>query len=110
MASFCVAAILTSQFGRNVAFLYDFGSSDGVQNGVERSQPERIVVRDGEAVMLRSIRLKDHVAAFLVDLPVAKMPTEHLDKVRAAQVTGQLHAVAKTSSLTKCNRTLRGLG
>ena len=44
------------------------GASVGIQNGVERSKPERIVVRDGESVMLRGIRLKDHVAAFLVDL------------------------------------------
>jgi len=60
--------------------------------------------------MLRSISLKDNVAAFLVDFLVTKMPTEHLVQFGAAQVTRQLHAIAKTSSLTKCNRTLRGLG
>ena len=102
--------MLTSQFVQNVVFLNIFSSSDGIQNGVERSQAERIVARHGEAVMLRSIGLKDHMAALLVDLAVAKMPTEHLDQFLAAQVTGQFHAVAKTSSLTKCNRTLRGLG
>ena len=103
-------AMLSSQLVQNVAFLNIFSSSDGVQNGVERSQSKRIMVRDGEAVMVRSIRLKDHMAALLVDLAVAKMPAEHLDQFRAAQVTGQFHAVAKTSSLTRCNRTLRGLG
>jgi hypothetical protein len=33
-------------------------------------QSKRILVRDGETVMVRSIRLKDHMAALLVDLPV----------------------------------------
>ena len=103
-------AILSSQLVQNVVFLYTFGSSDGIQNGVERSQAQRIVGRHGETVMLRGIGLKDHMAAFLVDLPAAKMPTEHLDQFRAPQGTGQFHAVAKTSSLTRCNRTLRGLG
>ena len=43
-------AVLSSQLVQNDVFLYTFGSSDGIQNGVECSQAERILVRDGEAV------------------------------------------------------------
>ena len=68
------------------------------------------MVWNSQPVMSRRLRFKNDVAAFLIDTPVTVMFAEQFDQLRPAQVAGELHVQAKSSSRTKCRRTAAGLG
>ena len=95
---------------QNLCLLCALGCRDGAQDGVQSSKPQRMVVGNGEPVMLWRLDLENNVAAFPVHLPVTVMLTEDPDQFRPIQIARQFHAGANTSSRTRCSRMQVGLG
>ncbi len=94
----------------DVLLAQSLGLGDGTEDGIERPDPKRTVIRNCQTVMARCVSFENDVAAFLIDPPVAVMFAEELDQLGTAQVTRQFHATAKSSSRTRCSRTVAGLG
>jgi hypothetical protein len=79
---------------------------DVAEDGVERSDLERIVSWDGDVMLATLLRGQTDVASALaVDLVTEA--AERLGEIGAADVTRQLHA-AMTSSRTQCSRIIFG--
>ena len=57
--------------------------------------------------MQRRVGLQNDVAAFLMYYAIAPVAAQNFDQLRSAQVAGHFHALARTSSRTKCRRMRR---
>ena len=55
-------------------------------------------------MMSWTFRFQDYVAANLVHELVAILAAKHISEIDSAKITRNLHAQAKTSSLTRCRR------
>ena len=77
---------------------------DGSEDRVQSPDPERRMRGNGDAVGSRSLGLKDDVSADLVDSLVVPKLAEVLDQGLAAQIAWEFHAIASTSSRTRCRR------
>lgn len=82
----------------------------GAEDRIQRSDPQRTVIGDGNAVLARAIRFENNVASFLIHAAIAVVLSEQFDQLRLAEITRQLHATAITSSRTRCRRMTEGLG
>lgn len=85
-----------------------FGGRDRAQDPVERADSQRLVIRDGEAVMRGRFGLQDDVTAYLVYLSVSPLPAQNCHQLAAVKVARQFHAI--TSSRTRRRRTRVGAG
>ena len=59
------------------------------------------MIRNGDALMRRFFRLDDDVAAGLMNLPILPSAAENTGEALARNIARQLHAMDKTSSLTR---------
>jgi hypothetical protein len=65
-------------------------SGYGSENGVERANAERFVVRNRQPLMTWGIGLQNDVAAFLVQNLIIPIAAERFNQFRAAYVPGEL--------------------
>jgi hypothetical protein len=86
---------------QNFGLVDAVSSCDRSENGIQRSDPQRLVLWNSDAVMSRLFRLQEDVAAFLINSAVAVVFAQQFDQFRTAQVARQLHQQTSTSSRTR---------
>jgi len=74
------------------------------ENRVQRSNSERRVLWNRDAVRLRLLGLQDDVAANLMDFHIIPAFREVPGQLFSAQITWELHATASTSSRIRRRR------
>ena len=70
------------------------------QNGMKGTQPQWLVLRNGDALGSRFIRIENGVTTRLVNLAVTPFPAKDFDQVSAMEIARNPHATAKISSRT----------
>jgi hypothetical protein len=73
----------------------------GTEDGVQRSDAEGLVGRNGETLVRGFFGLQHDVAAFLMDDATAPTTAKGLNKVVPAEVAWDPHEFARTSSRTR---------
>jgi len=71
------------------------------QDCIKSAHTKGVVIRNSDALRCRVRRLDDDVAARLVDSAILPPAAEDASKSFARNIAGQLHAMDKTSSLTR---------
>lgn len=71
------------------------------ENGVQRSDPQSLVVRHRDSLVRRHMGFQDDVAAYLMDLGVIPLSTEQTHELVAANGTRKFHRSANISSRTR---------
>ena len=80
------------------------------QDRVKRSNSDRLMSRDRDAMGRWLRRLEDDVTTGLMKLLVPPVPAQRSGQFRSVQVARDLHPRASISSRTRCNRTPAGMG
>lgn len=81
---------------------------DFAENGAQGAGAERVVVRNGQVVFAVSLGGEATMGAELAHKLLAKGATQRLFQISGSQVTRQFHAVASSSSMTRCRRMTAG--
>lgn len=74
-------------------------AGDGPKNTVQRSYPERVMIGHRHTVMRRLFRLKDDMAAFLMNTGISEIARQNSGEITTEKIAWNLHQ-ARTSSRT----------
>jgi hypothetical protein len=69
-----------SKLVQNFGLLDAVNSGDRIENGIQCSEPQSIVLWNSDAVMSRLFRLEKDVAAFLINSAIAVVFAEQFDQ------------------------------
>jgi len=97
------AKLLQNLIQRQVMMRHDFA-----QNGAQRAGAKRVMMGNGQMMFTANLRGQAAMRTELPDQLVAESAAQRLFQIGGGKVARKLHAVASSSSMTRCKRITAG--